>query len=61
MVEEAAAIVNGKFSIYTGGRKVKAAYYAPTGEPVDVETDGNYTTVKLPAVEGFALISLDVE
>ena len=61
VVEEAAAIVNGKFSIYTGGRKVKAAYYAPTGEPVDVETDGNYTTVKLPAVEGFALISLDVE
>ncbi len=59
VVEEAAAIVNASFQVLTAGRKITKAYLAPDRTPVELEVKGDYTEIRLPAVEGYALIVLE--
>ncbi|MBQ9338191.1 MAG: alpha-L-fucosidase [Lentisphaeria bacterium] len=59
VVEDSAAVLNGEFSVLTAGRKITRAYLAPEGTPLEVETKGNYTKIKLPPFEGYALAVLE--
>ena len=59
VVEDPAAVVNGSFQILTAGRKIKRAYLAPDQKPVKFKTVGDYTEIKLPVFEGYALVVLE--
>ena len=60
MVEDSAAVLNGEFSVRTAGRKINRAYLAPDRIPLEVETEGDYTRIKLPPFEGYALAVLEI-
>ena len=59
VVEEAGAIVNASFQVLTAGRKITRAWLAPDKTPVDFSVKGDYTEIRLPAMEGYALIVLE--
>ncbi|MBO4632583.1 MAG: hypothetical protein J5858_11730 [Lentisphaeria bacterium] len=59
VVEDPAAVLNGSFQIRTAGRKISKAYLAPSGNPVEIKTEGDYTEIRLPAFEGYALVVLE--
>lgn len=59
VVEDPAAVLNGEFSVRTAGRKINRAYLAPDRTPVDFKTVGDYTLIKLPPFEGYALVTLE--
>ena len=59
VVEDPAAVLNGEFSVRTAGRKISRAYLAPDRTPLKVETEGDYTRIKLPPFEGYALVVLE--
>ena len=61
VVEDPIAVVNGKFSVLTAGRKVKAVSLAPAMTPVDFVTEGDYTTIDLPVFEGYAMVNIAFE
>jgi hypothetical protein len=58
VVEDPLAVVNGSFKVLTSGRSISGAYLVPEMTPLEFSTDGNYTEVKLPPFEGFALVVL---
>ena len=58
VVEDPIAIVNGSLKIRTAGRKISQVLMAPEMKPVDFVDDGTYTEIKLPVIEGFALLVL---
>ena len=58
VVEDPVAVVNGSFRILTAGRKISSVCLAPDMTPVEFKNDGDYTEVKLPVFEGFALVVL---
>ena len=57
--EDPAAVVNGAFKVLTAGKKFTKAYLAPDKTPVDFKTKGDYTEIKLPVFEGFAMVVLE--
>ncbi|MBQ7402119.1 MAG: alpha-L-fucosidase [Lentisphaeria bacterium] len=59
VVEDPAAVLNGSFQVRTAGRTLKQAYLAPDRTPVEFKTDGDYTEIKLPPFEGYALVVLE--
>lgn len=59
VVEDPAAVVNGAFKVLTAGKKFTKAYLAPDKTPVDFKTKGDYTEIKLPVFEGFAMVVLE--
>lgn len=59
VVEDALAVLNGSFAVKTDGKKVKKAYLAPDNIPLEIHQDGNYTEIKMPPFEGYALAVLE--
>ena len=59
VVEEAAAFVNASFKVLTAGRNITKAYLAPDRTLVDFTAQGDYTEIRLPLVEGYALVVLE--
>ena len=59
VVENAIAILDGKFRLNLDGKKVKSVTLAPDGTPVDYTIDGNAVEISLPPFKGFALVSLE--
>ena len=61
VVEDPIAVIDGKFSVLTNGRKVKAVTQVPEQIPVEFTTDGDYTTITLPVFKGYILINIAFE
>ncbi len=59
VVEDALAVLNGSFAVKTDGRTVKKAYLAADRNPIEIKQDGNYTKIKMPPFEGYALAVLE--
>ena len=59
VVEDPAAVVNGEFLLRTGELGIKNAYLAPDRSPVGIAREGEYTRIKLPVFEGYALVVLE--
>lgn len=59
VVEDPATVVNGAFRVLTAGRWVAKVVLAPDGTPVEFVQDDNYTLIKPPVFEGYALVSLE--
>ncbi|MBQ9771138.1 MAG: alpha-L-fucosidase [Lentisphaeria bacterium] len=60
VVEDAMAVMDGKFRLNLPGKKVKAVTLAPTGAAVDYTINGDTIEITVPVFKGFALISLEV-
>ena len=58
VVEDPFAVIDGSFKVLTSGRNISGAFLAPEMTPLEFSCDGNYTGVKLPPFEGFALVVL---
>ena len=59
VVEGPAAVVGGAFRVLTAGRRITRAYLAPDRTPLEFETSGDYTEIRLPVWEGAALVVLE--
>lgn len=58
VVEDPIAVVNGNLKVLTANRNITGAYLAPEMTPVEFAVDGDYTELKLPVFEGYALVVL---
>lgn len=58
VVEDPIAVVNGSFEVLTAGRNISEVVLAPAMTPLAFRNNGDYTEVRLPVFEGYALIVL---
>ena len=58
VVEDPAAILNGKFSVFVGDRDVASVMLVPEQTPVAFSRSGGYVHITLPPMEGYALVSI---
>ena len=61
VVEDAMAVIDGKFRLNLPGKKVKSVTLAPSGTSVEYSVNGDSVEITAPVFKGFALISLEVE
>lgn len=59
VVEDALAVLNGSFAVKTDGKTIKKAYLAADGTQLEIKPDGNYTEIRMPPFEGYALAVLE--
>ena len=59
VVEDPVAVLNASFKVFTGTRRIKSVTMAPENTPVEFTVNGDYTEIKLPIFEGFALVVLE--
>ena len=59
VVEDALGVINGSFAVNTQGREVKKVLLAPAMTPVEFKQNGNYTEIKMPPFEGYALAVIE--
>ena len=57
-VEDPFAVVNGSLKVLTAEKKITEVLLAPDMTPVEFSQDGDYTEIKLPVFEGYALVIL---
>ena len=58
VLEDPLTVVNGSLQILTTGRRITEVFLAPDNTPVEFSQKGEYTEIKLPTFEGFALAVL---
>lgn len=61
VVEDAMAVIDGKFRLNLPGKNVKSVTLAPSGTSVEYSVNGDSVEITAPVFKGFALISLEVE
>ena len=59
VVEDPLAVLGGEFLLRTGARRIRKAGLAPGMEAVEIAREGEYTRIKLPAFEGYAVVVLE--
>lgn len=56
IIEEPIVVRSVELALRADGQKPRRAYLAPTREPLEFRTDGNYLTVTVPEVNGYQLV-----
>lgn len=59
VVEDAAAVVGGRFKVLTGDRRVKSVVLAPEGSPVDFSVEDGYADIRMPVFKGYAMAVIE--
>ena len=61
VVEDAAAVLDGRFKVQLSGRKVKSVVLAPCGTPLEYTVADDYAEIVMPPFKGYALAVIELE